>query len=128
VRKKAGVDVTEQICLFDMQTELKPGDYVKTHGPVIPAEQYSDYLGKLVVTDVSTESFYWFRVEKLERIYAKDEALKLFTCILSDGRPHHNSYITNYPWGGPGYEIYELRPCDERNEGYIPRNGEAYGN
>ena len=50
----------DQISLFDIvQQELKPGDYVKTHGPAIPPDERPNYINKLVVIDVSTESFLW---------------------------------------------------------------------
>ena len=110
----------EQISLWDALEILEPGDYVKTHGPPIPVDKLSDYIGKLVVSYVSTQSYYWYRVYRLEKVKWKDEALKLPTCILYDGKPQRG-YITYYPWGGTGYEIYELRPCDEKNTGYIER-------
>lgn len=113
--------VMDQLSLFDMvQQELKPGDYVKTHGPPIPPEERPNYVGKLVVTDCSTESFVWYRVARLEKYIPYDEALGIYQSVLSHGTKHLG-FITHYPFKGPGYQIFELRPCDEKNEGYIER-------
>lgn len=111
----------DQISLFDIvQQELKPGDYVKTHGPAIPPDERPNYINKLVVIDVSTESFLWYRVARLEKYIPYDEALGIYHSILFDG-PRQRGHITHWPWKDPTNELYELRPCDEKNEGYIER-------
>lgn len=91
-----------QLTLFDEPSAVKPGDWVTTHGAVIPKVMRPSYIGKLVVIDLSTQSHKWFKVARLERIVENDGHDR---SVLYTGTKQR-SIITHYP----GREIFELEP------------------
>ena len=88
---------------------LRPGDYIKEHGPVIPHVMRSGYIGKLICFDVSTESMELYKVGILEDYYIPWSGT--WRAIIYTGQ-RQRSLVTFY--SGRGAEIWEV---DRRKDG-----------
>ena len=108
--------MNEQISIWDYipETELKPGDHVEEHGPVIPHIMRPSFIGRLVVVDKSTVSTKWYVVGRLEK-YIEYE--KHYRSIVRIGKNTLN-YIDHYKRLPSIYhsEIYEVSPKEWDND------------
>lgn len=93
-----------QISLFDLANNIRPGDYVETHGAVICHIMRPGYIGKMVVYDCSTASHKWFRAGILEAYIPYEDTWRSIIDIGTKQR----ILLTHRP----GTEIYEVEPWD----------------
>ena len=94
-----------QISLWDLPENLKPGDYVKTHGASISHIMRPNYVGQLVVVDKSTQSHPWFVVGILEAYIPYEDTYRSIVYIGKKQRQlitHRN-----------GVSIYDVQPWDD---------------
>ena len=105
-----------QMTIFDfmptVQTEPDVGEWVESHGAVIPAIMRKSYIGKKVVMDKSTVSRRCYKVGILEKVvpavyYHNGKMVECDRSIVYDGSKQRN-LITHYP----GVNIYECLPWD----------------
>ena len=77
--------VEHQYSLFDEPTSTyNPGDWIDRPGQELTFDQACQMVGQLIVTDKSTESHAWYKVERLENVIERDGSRRL---ILYDGKP-----------------------------------------
>lgn len=97
----------EQLSLFDWRPDLKgepeAGEYVETHGAVIPHIMMAGHIGRKVVYDCSTESHRWLRVGVLED-YIRTPCGS-WRAIINVGKK--DRILRDHR---PGLELFELAP------------------
>lgn len=105
-----------QLSIFDIDPrcgpEPAPGEWVKTHGPVICHIMRRGYIGRKVVIDQSEWGHVNFLVGILERVetscyYRGDQKIECDMSVVNVGSEKRFNVIH---W--PGNEIFELYPFD----------------
>lgn len=97
----------KQLSLFDWRPDLKrepeAGEYVETHGAVIPHIMMPGHIGRKVVYDCSTASHRWLRVGVLED-YTRTP-WGSWRAIINVGKK--DRILRDHR---PGLELFELEP------------------
>lgn len=76
----------DQMSLFD--EIIIPGQYVKTHGEIIPFEKLENMIGKEIILDHSTESCQWFKVIRLVNTFITADGINY---VFYDGKSQKGS-------------------------------------
>ena len=111
----------EQLSIFDwmptLMEEPEVGEYLEKCGAVICHIMRSDYIGRKVLYDCSTQSHTWYRCGILEQYIPYERWMR---SVIFTGEKQR-ILLTHYP----GREIYECLPWDaypKRNETIYRRN------